>query len=212
MKRIALTVCMILVMLVAVNAEAGIGFKGGMNFTKWTGDDWGDADDFSWKMGYKFGAFFTFPMTPVLKVQPEVYFTSKGWKFDGELMNEEFSWTLNTNYIEIPVLLKLDMDTGMSLFPSIFAGPYIGFLVGDPTMEMEYQGQTEEEDLSSDDFNSVDIGGVVGAAMDYNLVATTLTVEARYNLGFTSVVKEDINGEEADIKNMGFSLMAGFSF
>ncbi|MFO7914189.1 MAG: porin family protein [Candidatus Krumholzibacteriales bacterium] len=212
MKKSAVAVCIILVMMVSVSAEAGIGLKGGMNFTKWTGDDWGNADDFSWKMGYKFGAFFTLPMTPIIKIQPEIYFTSKGWKFDGELLNEEFSLTFNANYIEVPVLLKLDMDAGLSFVPTVFAGPYIGFLMGDPTLEMEYQGQTEEEDVPSDNFNSVDFGGVVGAALDYNLVATTLTLEARYNLGFTSIAKEDTQGEDADVRNMGFSLLAGFSF
>jgi hypothetical protein len=203
---------MISVMLISVSASAGIGFKGGMNFTKWTGDDWGETDDFSWKPGYKFGAFLTFPMTPVVKIQPEVYFASKGWKFDGDLMGEDYSVTLTTNYVEVPVLLKLDMDTGMSILPSIFAGPYVGFLVGDPKMEMELGGQSDEEDLNKDDFNSVDFGGVVGASMDYNMVATTLTIEARYNIGFTSIAKEDVDDEEVDVKNMGFSIMAGFSF
>jgi len=211
MKKTVAMTCILFVMFLAVSAEAGIGFKGGMNFTKWTGDDWQVEDDYSWKPGYKFGAFLTLPVSPIMQIQPEVYYTSKGWQADGDFDGEEMTLTFNTNYIEVPVLLKLNMSTPMTFAPSIFAGPYVGFMLGDPTWEIEYGGESEEMDANRDDFNTMDIGGVVGAAFDYSMATTTLTVEARYNMGFTSIIKEE-DGEEYDVKNMGFSLMAGLSF
>lgn len=214
MKRTAAVILVIVLMALSSTAWAGVGFKGGLNFTKWTGDDWGDTDEFNWKMGFKLGAFATFPLSPIMTVQPEVYFATNGWEADVTLMDMgggvlgEGTISTTMNYLEIPVLLKLNMDTGMNFAPSIFAGPYLGYLLGDPTMKIEFEGEEEEEDWPEDTFKSIDIGGVVGASFDYNIGMTTVTLEARYNMGFVSIV--DV--EDVDVKNMGFSLMGGFSF
>ncbi|MCD6379912.1 PorT family protein [bacterium] len=206
-KKVA-AICFVVLITLSTTACAGIGFKGGLNFTKWTGDDWSDADEFDWKMGYKIGAFFTFPATPILTVQPEIYFTTKGWKAEGEILGETVTMTTSMNYIEIPVLLKLNMDTGMSFKPTIFGGPYVGFLMGDPTLKVEVGGESAEEDYPSDIFNSTDIGGVIGAGVDFDLGMSTASFEARFNFGLTSVSDND----QEDIKNMGFSILGGFSF
>ncbi|HMA77112.1 MAG TPA: porin family protein [Candidatus Krumholzibacteriaceae bacterium] len=207
MKKKAAAIFLAVLITLSTTACAGVGLKGGLNFTKWTGDDI-DSGELDWKMGYKIGAALTFPTTTIFTVQPEIYFTTKGWKAEEVLSGEVVTYTTSMNYIEIPLLLKLNMDTGMNYKPAIFGGPYIGFLLGNPTLKVEVGGDSAEEDYPDDIFNSTDIGGVVGAGVDFELGMNTASLEARFNFGLTSISESD--GE--DIKNMGFSIMGGFSF
>jgi hypothetical protein len=205
MRKVAVVIFVVFIMSFSASVNAGVGFKAGLNFSKWTGDD---IDDLDWKTGIKLGGFMIFPVTSVMTVQPEIYFVTKGWKDKGEILGQEVTITTNMNYIEIPVLLKFNMETGSSFMPMIFVGPYMGFLLGDPTLKVEVGGDSAEEDWPSDTFKSIDLGGVVGAGADFDLGPTTLIFEARYNIGFSSI----FDTEDVDVKNMGFSLMCGISF
>jgi hypothetical protein len=81
--------------------------------------------------GYFAGLYATIPVATMITVEPAIYYSQKGYQMVGEfgVKGMEFIGAsakakLTTNYIDIPVLLKANMD-GFQFF----AGPQMSYLM-----------------------------------------------------------------------------------
>ena len=84
----------------------------------------------------------------------------------------------------------------------MFAGPAIAF-------NSTANFTVEEEDVDIGEFvKSTDFGGIVGAGVGFDVGAVDIIVDARYGFSFT---EWDDDPVPTDLKNSGFSLMAGVS-
>ncbi|MFA4948297.1 MAG: porin family protein, partial [Candidatus Krumholzibacteriia bacterium] len=90
------------------------GVKGGLNMANITGDD---AEGTLMKIGGLGGVFISYDITEIFAVQPEILFSMKGTKEDFE--GTDVSTSLN--YIEIPLLLKVNLPTEGAIKPSLYA-------------------------------------------------------------------------------------------
>ena len=191
-------------------AEIRGGVKIGLNSAKLHGDDVEDFEDmlgagFDSKLGFCFGGFVTFSLHEMFAIQPEVLYTMKGAKMEESVMGETLYVWVNLNYLEIPVLAKLQIPTQGNIKPSIFVGPALGIKVS-AKAKAEYAGETEEEDI--EDMKSTDLGLVIGGGVDFGLGKGMITVDLRYTLGLATISE----WEDEDVKNGVFSLMIGYSF
>lgn len=163
-----------------VNARFGI--KGGINLTNLYRNE--KLDDNNLKPGFQAGVFVRKPFAEIFAIQPELLFSNKGAKLG--YTNTVFgcrSGTLNLNYIEVPVLLKVSPLP----FLSFHAGPYASYLVNANVSKDQYSfdGSSSQTDtqLNTDAFNTVDYGAAAGAELNLGIV----DIGARYNLGMRKV-------------------------
>jgi hypothetical protein len=201
MKKIVFVLMVAATMLFAVSplfAQGGkmmLGFKAGLNLANVTGDDVGDTSN---KSGLAAGGFMSYSITEIFAIQPELLFTMKGTKAS----DEDVSWSIN--YLEIPVLLKVTLPTDGKIKPLLYAGPGFGFLLSSK--------QSDGTEVDVKDFTaSTDIGIIAGAGIDYKMETSAITFEARYEVGMTSIGKEE-DGETPDIKNSVLTFMLGYGF
>lgn len=183
---------------------AQFGIKGGLNLANVIGDD--APDNASMKIGFVGGAFMSYNFTEIFAIQPEVLFSMKGAKGDNDLGDEE-SWKLN--YLEIPVLFRVNLPTDGKMDPFLCAGPAFGILMS-----------AKAEDLDvKDDMKTMDIGVVAAGGIGYQMESGTLSFEVRYEVGMTSVFNYDDAQldewemtDQPDVMNSVLSFMVGYGF
>ncbi|MGD0037874.1 MAG: porin family protein [Bacteroidota bacterium] len=187
------------------------GITDGLNFATLGGSD---ALNVSTITQYAAGVFFeiSFPLLPI-SIQPEVLYSVKGSKKGPSAVPEAddvLSVTkVTTSYIDIPILVKYYLSSQV-IKPFIFAGPSIGFLVNakeEATSSGLGTSQETEIDVKNET-TSTDVGAVVGVGAKIPLVIVDLTLDARYNYGFTSTDK--INS--AKIYNRVAAVYLGVAF
>ena len=224
MKKSKIIGALVLVLLFSSSLLAqGItakGIKCGLNIANLTGDDVENADP---KICLVLGGFLTYELNEMFAIQPEVLFSMKGAKFEDEYTEEysnyeyydrtEGSWKLN--YLEIPVLAKLNIPMESNVKPNIFIGPALGINLS-ATYDMDYEWWEKEDGVIVDegsgsddgdieDIKGADFGLIFGAGVEFGKI----TVDARYNLGLSTI---DDSDEESDVKNSVISIMLGYSF
>lgn len=210
MKKIILTVSAIFAMGVLNAQEIKYGIKTGFSSSTFTGDV--AHYDVKSKAGFHVGGFVEFKITDKFSVQPEILYSTQGAKLKFYTA-DEFSSTsekqdFKLGYLNIPIIAKYYVIKGFS----IEAGPQVGFLLSAKN-EFNYSTYiTEEfsdsgEDDIKDDLKSVDFGFNFGAGYEFT---ENVFVQARYNLGLTSIFEDAIN--EFDPKNGVFQFSVGYKF
>lgn len=171
MKKI-LFVLLGMALTIATQAQLSIGAKGGLNFSSITGKD---VDGYKMKAGIHLGGYVQVPVSGTFLVQPELYFSMQGAKWEGESGSKT-----SLNYLQIPVLAKYKHVSGF------FAetGPQFGMLL---SASDKYDGEKEDikEYLKKSDFS-----WVFGAGYQ---ITEKLGAYARYNWGFTKWYEEERN-------------------
>lgn len=177
------------------NAQLPIdfGIKAGVNLANFSGTD-ADLDS---RQAFVVGASMdlSLPMFPI-GLESGVYFSQKG--------AESGSNTLKLDYVEVPVLAKINFGPPGPFSPHLVAGPYVGFTITSETEDGS--GNTFELD---DFVNEVDFGGTVGVGADFNMGLTKLNAQLRYSMGFTPVFTDQLDGGE---KNAVLSVVVGVRF
>jgi hypothetical protein len=207
----------------------GKGVKIGINLAKLTGDD--VPVDAKMKMGIVGGAFITYNLSPSIAIQPELLYTMKGTKWDiDETVSEDgiqvkLTGTdkYNLTYVQVPILVKFMIPTEGNIKPNLFAGPAIGFLLSAKnktkvTGTAEGVSATIDTDVDIKDYvKSTDFSLVFGAGAGFVMGNGMITVDARYDLGLSSIMKEETDEEThttstPKVKTSTISIMVGYSF
>src|SRR5512147_2420987 len=102
--------------------DAMIGVKGGLNVANFTGDD---VFNNSSNQGAIAGVFARYGLGADWSFQPEALYSMRGAKFAVDDIQAE----QQTNYIEIPLLMRFAWGHDAMFRPSLFAGPSVGFLI-----------------------------------------------------------------------------------
>ena len=177
----------------ATAANPTFGIKAGFDMTNF----WGEDMPHGMKPGYQAGVFleYRFANAPIA-IAPEIVFAAQGGKFNvGEETGLDFAKnadvTYNTNYINIPVMLKFYATPSFS----IDFGPQLGINVyskatataGDASVTADF----------SDGTNSVDFA--LGLGGTYNITSNAF-LQARYTMGMTHVFKQGIDANNGNIQ------------
>ena len=110
-------------------------------------------------------------------------------------------------YLEFPALLRAERPTGR-FRPVVFAGPAAALKIGCDLQVIEpsfpLRAECDQTDLP--DFRDFDLSAVGGAGLEVRWPASALSLEARYTVGFRSVLNE------ADVRNRAFGLLLAMTF
>jgi hypothetical protein len=212
--RKSFLVVFLLGIFAAGSVMAGVldfGIKGGINIANIYGDD--SEGEVDWKTGFAGGIFLDWGITPLFGIQPELLYVQDGSKTDFL----EVDWQLKFNYLQVPVLAKVDLPIGGTLIPVLYAGPYVSLLL-DSKLTLEADNNSATVGLT-DYTKSYDAGFVFGAGLEFGVGPGKMTLEGRYNLGLTEIddgIGEGIFGipdsENTDMKNESWMIMAGYAF
>lgn len=215
MKKLSLTFLASLFLINALPAYAlNLGLHAGPNFSTATIDDSATSvQGIDTKTGLAAGAFLNFPLGPIFSLQPEVNYVQRGFEY--KTSGTDFTSTFNLNYIEVPVLLKLDLLGHESpIRPSVFAGPMLSILT---SKSITLKSSTSTLELSGEDidiYNDEVLSAVVGGNLDLSISdLTSFGIDLRYCLGLTNVIDQSKGGNTGVVmKNNGFMLLAAVTF
>lgn len=182
MRKILLVI--FLVGIVAT-AQAQFGVRAGFSSANFSNTN------FDARSGFHLGAYYTIG-PDFISVEPGLQYSQKGYQgtelWTGKSIDEQLS------YIDIPVLLRLNLIPAVN----IFGGPQASLLL---SSEYTLGDQTSD---SSEAIKGYDLGGVVGAQLR---LPFGLNAQASYDFGLNS-----LNYFNTDVKNQVFKLSLGYSF
>ncbi len=82
------------------------GIKAGGNYSN-VYDTQGDSFETESRLGFAGGVFLAIPIGKHIGIQPEVFYSQKGFKATGTILGSPYSVTRTTNYIDVPLLLSV---------------------------------------------------------------------------------------------------------
>lgn len=167
------------------------------------------------------GSAALFSVGPVI-LMAEGYYRQKGARSVEEFNQEVFeggSAEIGLDYIEIPVLLRLNLPTiGGRFVPYLNGGPAFGWRIN---CGIRFEGTTGAAEEDCDDLaeanldetlRSYEQGLALGGGVDIAVLGGmgAINIDARLTRGL-SRINEDADGN-AEVKNQAFSVMLGYSF
>lgn len=199
-----------------INAQT-FGIKGGLNLANMLDkdDDETYSNDYSMNPGFHLGLTVDIPFNDFLSFEPGLLFTTKGMKYEDEILGADVTAKANLYYLDIPLSLKAshDLGGGLKMFGAV--GPYVGLgLSGKLKGTVEYQGEkeTEEEDIKwgsdedEDDLKRLDMGLTFGGGVEIN----SIMIGISYDLGLSNIAAYQDYGSTSKNRVLKFSV--GYRF
>ena len=179
----------------SAQTDISYGVKGGLNVSSVVGDG---TDNLNMKTGIHAGGFVEFGINDHFSIQPEVLFSTQGAKSEADIDNDNINEDICTrlNYINIPVLAKIDILDGLSAQ----IGPQLGILAS-------AKNKIRDNDSSDvkDSLKSTDIGLAIGLGYE---IEEGVIFDARYNMGITDIAESDFT----DQRNSTIQFSVGYRF
>lgn len=176
--------------------EISFGVKGGVNLANVVGKDFNDRSS---RTSFHVGALAEFPIQEIFSIQVEALYSGQGFEYDFRgPTGDKAEYQLD--YINVPVLAKFYLSPAIS----IEVGPQFSFVVNE-----------EFDSRPLDNSGDVDLTGTPAEAETFDFgAAAGLTFQtpsgffasARYNHGFTDIIKE------IDVQNSVFQIGLGYKF
>jgi len=219
-KQILLLISVVISSLTIAQVQPSFGVRAGVTSSGMRGDavnSLNDVLDFADRMistrnrtGFFAGGYAAIPVGEGFSVEPGVYYSQKGYELKGELgiKGTEFLGVnakaqLQTNYIDIPVLLKANFD-GFQ----IFAGPQVSYLLNADlrtTAGLLGFNLLNTKIDASNQFNRWDAAATAGVGYQFG---NGVNIMAAYDYGLSKV---DAN-KNLNSYNRSFKVGIGMSF
>lgn len=112
---------------------------------------------------------------------------------------------LKLSYFEVPLMMRLKLNRGGTMHPHVYAGPYLGIQV-----DCSVKGTSADcDDIPGVNTRSVDVGGIFGGGVDYDVGPLVLTGGVRYSFGVSSVADFSFDAVDESVRNGVYALYAG---
>lgn len=185
-----------------VQAQAKVGLRAGVMISKQDFQQGDIGEGFKSKAGADIALVTNFPIGPVFSLGPEFHWIQKGGKIED--LNGPIGESSRTfNYLEIPILFKLNFGEGVRFF--LMAGPSVGYLFD----ISDKDGDGSSMDLDLDFYKRAEVGAHIGGGVALG----PLHIDLRYIVGFSDIADfTDINGQDVEVKNAGYGAGVSFMF
>lgn len=225
MKKFMFSALLTVGMLCAANAQDKIAFgvRAGVNVNtlSYSGDPESEMDLKS-RAGFHVGAVMDWNFAGSFYLQPGVYFTTRGAKYEQTYADEgdsySYSEKYNMSYLQIPVLASYRLTVSQSVKIDINAGPYAAFGLGgklkitddDYSEKFDIFGKSTDEETRGD-FKRFDAGLRFGVGASIR----KFYVGVAYDLGLTNLARtgDDAQwGKDTKFRNGSFLVSVGYNF
>ena len=206
----------------AASAQATFGVRGGLNASSFVGVGADDLEGFepSSALGLVVGAFAEVPLSGWVAVRPEVLYSQKGLAVSGDVLGAGLlsaDGTLNLDYVEVPVLVRIGLPIGPALDAGLLVGPTFAFKVNE-SLDVGVEGVPIDLDGviglfspgDEDAFESFDAGLALGVEVG----SGPFYVDLRYTLGLldTNRVEDALDADVPTVRNGVFSVTGALKF
>ncbi|MGI4833081.1 MAG: porin family protein [Janthinobacterium lividum] len=192
-------------LLLASQAHAQFGVKGGVNFAELQGRD---GESSSYKTFYHVGVLYQWNVLGPLAIQPELQYSVQG----GDLKGAFTDYTTKLHYFTVPVLAKLTLGPVF-----VEAGPQFGYLVHanqdgqvqiTSTNGSSSYGQVSQ--TATKQYKGFDFSLAAGAGLKFS----SLSLGARYVAGLNDINDaRNLTGiNDPRLQNRVFQLYAALQF
>ncbi len=219
-KKILLILSIISSSLVMAQEKTTFGIKAGVLASEMKGDAVNSLNDLlnfndgmvstKGRTGFFAGVNANIPISKNLSVEPGIYYAQKGYELTGdfaikglEFLGANARAQLQSDYIDIPLLLKFNMD-GLQLF----AGPQVSYLTKanlKTTAGLLGINLLDENIDATQQFNRWDAGLTGGVGFQFN---NGMNISAAYDYGLLKVDSK----RSFDSYNRGFKIGLGINF
>lgn len=201
--RVSLCVMAMLILFASQSMAQGtkIGIKGGGTLYQGVIEFMGVEEKTDAEFSFGGGLFIEMKLNRYVSVQPEILFMMKAASEDDALFGMDGSYTTTFSYIDVPLLLRVNIAVMDGFTPYLLGGPFAGYLL---KSEMEYGNSTED---ITDDFKPINFGAKIGGGVRFG----PLNLELMYEMGMMNVLDED-EGGNLSVNINGLSFMVGVSF
>jgi hypothetical protein len=147
------------------------------------------------------GLSFNMPIQDMFSVEVDALFSQKGTKFtfsesDGFV---DDSAKIKLNYVDIPVLARINLNGSAPVGVHLLVGPSFNFKVSE-------KFDPEEAADPDDSFEKMETALVVGGGVH----VSKFRVEARYGVGLSNIIKDSASDGFFTGKSKVFSILVGF--
>jgi hypothetical protein len=224
MKKHSLILTLALIFLsVSLFSQVNIGFSAGLNTSKVSSSDIaGFSPNFKSIDGTRIAAIAEFEITEKFSLQPEIAYTSRGFKIKEGIDLKLFGFDLplgveavtKFKYVEVPLLAKYKFgDKAVKAY--IVAGPSIGYatkgkIKTQANFILDIPLTSSDINLQSNNIQRFDFSGVIGAGLDFNVGNGSLFVDARYTHGFSKM--DNLSIADLAVQNRNFGVSLGYKF
>lgn len=196
MKKLILSAAMLIAAGFSMNAQdIKYGVKAGVNFS----NVGGDAEDTDMRTGFHVGGLAEIKFGN-FAVQPEILYTTGGYKSEYSDFGTTIEETFKTSYIAVPIAAKYYIIDGLS----IQAGPQFAFLTS-AKAKLEAGGEEEEMDVK-DELKSFDFGVLGGVGYE---LESGLLFSVRYVQGLSNILDDS---DDYKVQNTNIQLSVGYKF
>jgi hypothetical protein len=219
MKKIAFTLfAALFVFALQAQAQVRVGVRAGLNMATWGGDAVENfssmietSEAFRTEMNPSFhaGAYVNVPLSEVVSLEPGLFYSGKGLRmsqsyFSNNLLKPQATITDNAHYIEMPVLVRVNLGPGFQLF----AGPQVSYLAqNEIRAEAGLLGASYGYDWKVDaGLRKFDFGVTGGIGYAFT---NGLNMQAGYEWGLTSL---DEGRSNVDAYNRVIKVSMGYTF
>jgi len=187
-----------------VEAQLTIGAKGGLSIARFTGSS---LDRSEWARGITGGVFLTSRLAEELSFQAEVMYVRKGAAISFTHGSMPRSGTLRLDYLEVPVLLRVDWP--QQRLASLH-------LIGGPAIAIGLKCSFDDDDSVSVacasgglplGTHTLDGGMLAGAGLDLDLDGARIVTEVRFAFGLMTIDADQDIGRT----NEAFTLVMGIA-
>lgn len=151
------------------------------------------------------GLFLNYRISNIFSVQPEVNYVVKGGTGVDGLTRTNAAADYELNFIDVPLLLKINTEGAPGPMADVFFGPFVSFLYKD------YSNFTQgsfDRALIKDNLGNRDYGVTAGMGFDYYIGKQLVSIDARYSFGMSNLAK--VPGR--DYANHALMVTAAFAF
>lgn len=188
MKKLVTILCLIGMMAFSIQSlnaqDTRFGLKGGITFYKGTIDFAGFEESTNSALGFTAGVYAEFPLSDYISIQPEVLYTQKRTEESDDFFDTDNQVTFT--YLDVPLLLRLNLPLEGSISPFVTAGPYVGYLLD---AKDEFNGETEDISEFIEDLN---YGFIIGGGIQFG----NFNVEVRYDIGLANIYDDSLFMDE----------------
>jgi hypothetical protein len=153
------------------NGQVRFGVKAGLNLTDFSYSNIYYGSSYQSKTNFNLGIMLSVPLSPVFYLQPEMVYSGQGATYNDAPNN--ISLQYNYDYLNVPVLIKYQSAAGLF----VETGPQIGLLLS------AAESKTNMDQISNS--NTIEFAWVAG--LGYRIQKIHLGIDARYNIGISSV-------------------------
>jgi len=185
----------------------GVGAKAAWHLNRVRGAATNDDDlpiEFGTGNGFSVGGLLAIDAGPNVTIQPEFLYSQKSFKADVVSDGVVGIGEIDTDWFEVPVLVKLHGERRSGPRPFALVGATISVLVN-ARQSLTALGMTITDDIK-DELVGTDFGVSFGGGVDFLQSWGVFTIDARYTLGLRSLSDED------EVKQDTFAISGGFIF